>query len=377
MRPETRVDPAPPGHEGFLYGGVFLVSMAILLLQIALTRIFSFTLWYHFAYVTISVALLGYGASGALLAVFPALAGPAPARRLSAYAFACGVAIVVALLAFSEIPFHPFQMMSMLLRDQVLEVPHVQFLYLIVFYLAAIAPFFFAGLCMSVALTTLSEHVSRLYFFDLVGAGVGCLIVCFAISTLSTPGAVITAAVIVSLASVMFSMAAGRRGWLTHSIGTIFIGVLGLTVLSVADFAPSPEKFLAAFLDQGEAITMYSHQWSPIFRTDAFGFTDEDNSRGGGYAGWGSSPHWKANAATLGPKLRMITHDGDAGAVVYNFDGDLSKLEMFDHVILKTPYLLLNEPNVLVIGVGGGTDIVNAIKNHAVTSPASSSTRSP
>ena len=44
------------------------------LLQITLTRIFSFSLWYHFAYVTISVALLGYGASGALLAVFPGLA---------------------------------------------------------------------------------------------------------------------------------------------------------------------------------------------------------------------------------------------------------------------------------------------------------------
>src|SRR5437870_5720431 len=61
----------------------------------------------------------------------------------------------------------------------------------------------------------------------------------------------------------------------------------------------------------------------------------------------------------------MVTHDGDAGAVIYNFDGDLSKLEMFDNLILKTPYLLVDQPNVLVIGVGGGTDIVNAIKNHA------------
>jgi len=51
-----------------LYLGIFLTSAAVLLLQISLTRIFSYTIWYHFTYVTISLAMLGFGASGAVLA---------------------------------------------------------------------------------------------------------------------------------------------------------------------------------------------------------------------------------------------------------------------------------------------------------------------
>src|SRR5437764_15493740 len=93
----------------FIYAGVFLVSMSVLLLQITLTRIFSFSLWYHFAYVTISVALLGYGASGAFLAVFPGLEGRLPARRLSVYAVGSGLAMVLGLVVFANVPFHPFQ----------------------------------------------------------------------------------------------------------------------------------------------------------------------------------------------------------------------------------------------------------------------------
>jgi hypothetical protein len=58
-----------------VYGGIFLVSTAVLLMEISLTRIFSYTIWYHFTYVTISLAMLGFGASGAFLAVSEKLAG--------------------------------------------------------------------------------------------------------------------------------------------------------------------------------------------------------------------------------------------------------------------------------------------------------------
>jgi spermidine synthase len=339
-----------------VYVGVFLVSAAVLLLQIALTRIFSFTIWYHFAYVTISVALLGYGASGAFLAIFPGASGATPARRLPLYALVCGVSIVMGLVVFAELPFHPFQVRV----DPARQIP-----YMFAFYLAVTTPFFFAGLCISAALKMLSHRVSRLYFSDLLGAGVGCLIVVFAIRALSTPGAVIASAVIVCLASAAFACTGERRALLTPALGTVAVAALGLVVLSVVTFKPSPEKYLYLFMTSPNDIRLYSHRWTPIFRTDVFGFRDEEKSRTGSYAGWGISPYWKHLAATRAPKIRFISHDGDACAVIYNFDGDLAKLEMFDHLILKAPYLLLNRPNVLVIGVGGGTDIVNAIKNHA------------
>jgi hypothetical protein len=344
------------GEEHSLYAGVFFISMAVLLLQISLTRIFSFTLWYHFAYVTISVALLGYGASGAMLAVFPNLAGPLPARRLSLYALACGLTIILATIIFATVPFHPFQLQSHMLR---------QTTFMLIYYGAVTTPFFLAGLCMSVALKTLSHRVSRLYFFDLIGAGMGCLSVVFLIWTLSTPGAVIASAVIVCLAGVLFARAAGRGATLIPLLGTVAVGVLGIGSLSVFQVKPSPEKYLAFFLANPDNVVHYSQRWTPIFRTDVYGLKDEDATRVYSYAGWGISPAWKDKAATLAPRVRFLSHDGDACAVIYHFDGDLAKLEMFDHNILKAPYLLLEHPTVLVIGVGGGTDIVNAIKNGA------------
>jgi hypothetical protein len=56
-----------------LYAGIAASAAAVLLLEIGLTRIFSYTIWYHFAYLTISVALLGFGGSGAVLAAWPRL----------------------------------------------------------------------------------------------------------------------------------------------------------------------------------------------------------------------------------------------------------------------------------------------------------------
>jgi len=344
-------------HDRSIYAGVFLVSAAVLLLQIALTRVFSFSLWYHFAYVTISVALLGYGSSGAFLAVLPQVAGTDPARRLSQYALACGLSIVVAFVVLTTLPFSPFA-----LRAE----PAVQIPYMLVYYAAVTTPFFLAGLCISVALTTLAQQVSRLYFFDLAGAGVGCLSVTFVISAVSTPGAVIVAAVLVCLAGVLFSRGATSGGVAVPLAGTALVAVLGIVAASTITILPSREKFLYPFIiDPAKHLGSYNHRWSPIFRTDFFSLKDEEFSRRGSYAGWGVSPKWKEHAATRAPKIRFITHDGDAGAVIYNFDGDRSKLELFDNIILKAPYLLLDKPNVLVIGVGGGTDIVNAVFNNA------------
>lgn len=357
--------PASQTDARAIYAGVFLVSMAMLLLQIALTRIFSFTLWYHFAYVTISVALLGYGASGSMLAVMPGLAGATPARRLPLYAFACALATVVGLAVFAAVPFHPFEMMTLLLTGQFARIRPVQVAYVLAFYAAVTTPFFFAGLCVSIALRALSRDVSRLYFFDLLGAGIGCLLVVFVVGLVEVPGTVVVAAVLVALAGVLFTRAERRTSLLVPLAGVALVALTGVTVVRRAEFLPSPEKFLYPFAVDQVGTRHFGHYWSAIFRTDAFGYVDEELTRSGSYAQWGSSQRWKTESLNRGPRLRFITHDGDAGAVVYSFDGDLAKLELFDNLVLKAPYVLLDHPDVLVIGVGGGTDIVNAVKQRA------------
>src|SRR5689334_21911611 len=90
--------------------GIFCAALGVLLLEVALTRIFSFTIWYHFAYLTISVALLGFGAAGSILAAFPTLlANPAKLLSRACVAAAAGVAVVLAVV--SLIPLDPLSVL--------------------------------------------------------------------------------------------------------------------------------------------------------------------------------------------------------------------------------------------------------------------------
>ena len=78
-----------------LLAAVLLVSLAVLMLQIVLNRIFSFTIWYHFAYISISLALLGFGAAGSLLAAFPGLGARSAARGIGTSAILAAIASLV------------------------------------------------------------------------------------------------------------------------------------------------------------------------------------------------------------------------------------------------------------------------------------------
>ena len=342
----------PPSPKNAPFLGVALISMSVLVLQIALTRLFSFTIWYHFAYVTISVALLGYGASGSFLAVAPRFAR---SELLPRFALAGGAASVGTLLVVAWVPFHPFQ----LWEDASHQVP-----WLILTYLGVTAPFFLAGVTIAAALRGFPATVSRLYFFDLLGAGLGCLVVVGAIWTLSTPGAVALAGGLMAVSAVPFARSAGLRPMPWGAAAAALLASGGLLAGGLA-FAPSPEKFLALMMGNPEEAVISTRRWTPIYRTDVFWFKDEEASRGLSYAGWGVSPHWKEEAKTRSPRIRFFAHDGDACAVMYEFNGDLDELELFDHHILGTPYEVLEEPEVLVIGLGGGADIVNALRHRA------------
>src|SRR5690348_17088053 len=89
--------------------GLFPLSLATLLLELSLTRVLSVTLWYHFGFLVISTALLGFGVSGVMLAVWHSLAGTAQLDRvLSLFALGFSVAVVASFWCMQRIPFDPF-----------------------------------------------------------------------------------------------------------------------------------------------------------------------------------------------------------------------------------------------------------------------------
>jgi len=154
----------------FVYLGIGLLAGSILLLEVALTRVFAIMLWHHLSYMVVSVAMLGLGAAGALLTCVDARK-PAGAQRddrrtmswLALSSALYGVTVVGALLVATRIPIA-----TLTLLEQPAHLLRLGALYLVI-----AVPFFFGGAAISLALTHFVSRVGRVYFSDLVGSALG------------------------------------------------------------------------------------------------------------------------------------------------------------------------------------------------------------
>jgi len=141
---------------------IFLSSFSTLAYEITLTRIFSISLWYHFAFMIVSIAMLGIGASGTFISLFPNLKN---ISYLPVYSLLLGSTISVSYLVYNQILFDPVK----------LSWDRVQLLYIAVYFLLFSSPFFFTGLIIATAFSILREKYGLVYGSDLLGAGLGSL----------------------------------------------------------------------------------------------------------------------------------------------------------------------------------------------------------
>jgi hypothetical protein len=195
--------------------GLFLLSLATLLLELSLTRVLSVTLWYHFGFLVISTALLGFGMSGVMLAIWRSLGSTARLDgALSLFALGFSALTVTSFWCIQRIPFDPFA----------LATDHRQWLFMPVYLIVVAVPFFFAGGAISLLLTRSGSAVNRLYAFDLLGAGLGCALVAWVMPHLGGSGSVLFSAFIGALAAVLFA----GRAYLVPGVasGLAAIGLL-------------------------------------------------------------------------------------------------------------------------------------------------------
>ena len=318
---------------------VMLVALGVLVVEIALTRLLSFTLWYHFTYVVLAVALLGYGASGAFLACSKRLQGLPPLTLVHGSALLATVAGTLALLAIRFLPFRPLE-----IATDPLQLP------LMALYLLAIAlPFFACGLAIAAALRHWREHTTAIYFADLAGAGLGCALAIPAIWIFGAPGAI--AAGLASLAAAAVVAAPRPRRAVTGALAAACL-LATAGVATFAEFRASPDKPFARYVSGGSPPLL--SRWSPIFRVDVYE-TGFPTSRPG------MSPLFRGQL----PDARYIAHDGTAEAAIYRFGGRPEELAFLDWNIASAPYRILRDPEVLVIGLGGGFDILAGIHGGA------------
>src|SRR6187399_939174 len=144
--------------------GVACVSAALLMIELALTRIFSVTMYYHFAFLAISIALFGLSASGVYVYLArKRLDRASTASLLAAHALFFAMVTVLSLAA--------------LVRIRVgLNYTHENLIKMIAIYALAALPFFAGGSVVSLAISRFSKQVNIVYGADLIGAAMGCLL---------------------------------------------------------------------------------------------------------------------------------------------------------------------------------------------------------
>ncbi len=168
--PVTTLTPLPTASrteipERTLLAGLALTSFAALLLELALTRLFSVVLFYHFAFLAISIALLGLGAGGVFAYLLKARLAATNTRTLAAWLCMTNSVVVLVVL---EIVLHV---------PVALRVSWGNFARLTVLYLAAAVPFFLTGLLFAVVFARETHRIPRLYGADLCGGALACLAV--------------------------------------------------------------------------------------------------------------------------------------------------------------------------------------------------------
>ncbi len=298
------------------YAGLFLLSAGALLFQVTFLRIFSAALWYHFAFLVVSVALFGIGASGVALVLWRRdAAGEARARPLAALGFAA-----TALGAYGgarAIPFEPFR---------IAQDPAQAGWFLLLDLMLAV-PFFCFGSAVALALRAWPERAGRLYAADLLGASVGVLLLYFSLPALGAGGAVALAALL-GAAGAWCLAAPGP--WRTAA-GVVAVALL----LPVAWPGVLPD----VRLDASKPVTADARRpgarlaftrWSPLARVDVV------ESRSG-------PPVIYLDAGAATP----VTAPRDSGAALADV-GSLAPA-------------LRHGGSVAVIGPGGGVDVQNAL----------------
>src|SRR3990172_4563301 len=144
-------------------------SFACLSFELALMRAFSISLSYHFAFMVLSIAMLGIGASGTAISIFPGLKD---ISRIPRYGIMLAISIPPSYLLANAVPFDPAR----------LSWDRAQIFAVSLYYIILCVPFFCFGLIVSTAYASMSRKANAIYASDLLGAGAGALAIAWLLS---------------------------------------------------------------------------------------------------------------------------------------------------------------------------------------------------
>lgn len=330
------------------YVGIFVLALSVLLFQVALTRVFAIMMWHHLTYMVVSIALLGFGAAGSLLtARAEGVSDADPRGAIAGWTAGYAVSVLVAFVAVTFIPVDSIR----LLEDW------TNLGSLLAVYGVLSLPFLCAGAAIGLVLTHFAQDVNRLYFADLVGSALGGAASVAALSALGGTSTVVLAALLGGAAAVAFSLAAEGRARLASW------GATALTALALAfstglvpglawtpPFAPGKEF---SKLPEGAEIDRIASSTAEVE------IAPEETH----VPALGGDVGWPSRAAV---PSRLVGQDGTAPTVLFRGAADVGSFPFLRETQAASAYVAHaarggSDPRVLVIGVGGGVDVMKAL----------------
>jgi hypothetical protein len=316
----TPASAAKKARDRALLAGIALSSFAALLLELALTRLFSVILFYHFAFLAISIALLGLGAGGVFAHLCKKWLARFETRRLVSWLCAANALVVPIVL---EIVLHvPVS----------LELSRANFLKLTELYMASAVPFFVTGLEFSLVFAREPANIPRLYGADLTGGALACLGIVPLLNWLGGPNTVLFAAVVAAAAGAMWATTGAARKLTT-----------GLTtVLLVLIAANRSGRLMDVVYAKG---ILRDASWVEFARWNAISRVEVDRQG----------------------DAKAIVIDADASSAIMNADPKRWQDTLWEKNLMSAPPALVNvlrpRGEYAIIGPGGGVDVLRAVAN--------------
>ncbi len=320
--------------------GVAALSACLLMIEVALTRVFSVTIWYHFAFLAISVALFGAGAAS--VALYLGQRRLDPSRTSRTLSIAC--AVLAAVIVGAELVL--VQVSSRWTEALLGEVGKLSLI-----FAAGAAPFVVGGFAIGLAMTRHAARAHALYAWDLLGAAVGCLAVIPAMDAVDAPRVVVATAALAGLAGVALSGGGPGPAWPRgRALG------LGVAALVTAALLAAPGAFRVRFAkgERLDALRPEFNRWNSYSMVTVLAQHE--------FRGWGMSPRYRGPL----PEQKAVLIDLNALTMLTRFHGDLGEVTSglydataFVHQVRPAP------AEACVIGAGAGKDVLAALASGA------------
>ncbi len=346
-----------------LLAGVFLLCLATLMYELVLTRIFSVLMWYHFASMAISLALFGMGTAALLVYLVPGWFLPERTRRIAARCsllFALSVALFfVIFVAFRFYPQFGFKVLSFF--HQPFYQPFQQGFYdsslpmamlpaLAGLYLVTALPFFWSGLAVTLLFRRHLDQINRLYFWDLFGAGCGCLLIILLLKLLGGITAILAIAVTGLCAAWLFRESENKKK--RYRVGYLLLLLLFLTA-GVANFTSGFAEI--QFVRGRYEPNLLWSAWNSFSRVAVYPSQSQEMGQS-----WGLS---RTYHGPIPEQLGMVVDDTGYTTMYRGDDGESD--DFFHSNVIALPYHLRPQANALIIGPGGGKDVKVALATGA------------